>query len=382
MLSRLTGITVAVIGFLGVAGYTALSIYLSVFGLDSSIATFGQYGFVHFGILVLAAHEPSVVAIISIFILLAYLSFRQRAADAPYDTVIVNRGKRRISFGSYMQNVFSDEWWRRKVLTFLDVMQLVMLVVLLVFGAVAGEQYGENMANSTIHGVALVENPNVSIPERVHLRFNKAANPSPMLKNANRLGRLSVVWTSRDVISVTAISNKPMGKKFVVRTWSIPLATVAQVDRVRTYSRGSAKTASKASVDWFWVAFTLAMSLVIVFALLGDYLRRRDAWDRIEPLDKGCPLDVEFPDVIADRASCALALGKDLRVVSYDGDERSLSVVRNSAFPVGHRIRVTHAYKNPLKELVGEFRKLARRFGLDVASSKDDREIKASSAAR
>lgn len=199
------------------------------------------------------------------------------------------------------------------------------------------------------------------------------ANPSGILKNANRLDRLSVVWASHDAISVTAISDKPIGKKFVIRTWTIPLANVARVDRIRTYSRRPVKAAAKAGVDPFWIAFGLVVLLVVVVALLGDYLRRRDAWDRIERLDEGRPLDVEFPDVIADRASYALALGKGLRVVSYDGDERSLSVVRNSAFPVGHRIRVTRGFKTPLKELADEFRKLARRFRRVDGSAQEER---------
>ena len=235
------------------------------------------------------------------------------------------------------------------------------------------------MAYSAIHGVALVENPNIRIPERVHLTFNKVANPSPMLRNANHLGKLSVVWENNRVISVTAISNKPIGKTLAVRTWTIPLDSVAQVDRVRTYNRGPVKAAPKTGVAWFWMAFAIASLLVIVFALLGDYLRRRDVWVRVEPLDESRPLDAEFPDVIADRVSYALALGKDLRVVSFAGDERSLSVVRNNAFPVGHQIKATYPHKKFLKALVSEFQKRTRRSGRTDGSSQEGREMEESS---
>lgn len=143
MLSRLTGITVAVIGYLGVAGYAALSIYLSVFGLDSSIATFGQYGFIHFGVLVLVANAAAVGYLVAVYMTLAYLSLRQRATDVPYETIFVNRSEPRISFGSYVVNLFTDEPTRRVFLFLLEVAQLTILVGLLVLGAIAGEHYGE-----------------------------------------------------------------------------------------------------------------------------------------------------------------------------------------------------------------------------------------------
>lgn len=136
MLSRLTAITIAVIGFLGIAGYAALSIYLSVFGLDTSIATFGQNGFIHFGVLVLANNAASVGALVFIFIVFAYLSFRRRVTDVPYDSIIVNRDEPRISFWSYLRNVFADERGRRVFLTTLDAAQMVILVGLLVFGVI------------------------------------------------------------------------------------------------------------------------------------------------------------------------------------------------------------------------------------------------------
>ena len=354
MLTRLTGIAISVIGFLGTAGYAALSTYLSIFGLDTSIGTFGRFGYIHYGVLVLAANAPALSIFVGIYLAAAYCSFRANMAD-PFFSVYLDQTSKRISFRTYIGHLFASESVRKICVTAFDLTQFFILVAVLILGAMYGENYGTLMAKNTVSGVASVENPNIHVEQRIKLRFSSLANPSPALMLANDRNQLNILWTSDRVSSFIIVDNRPITEAAPHKTWTIPSGDIAQIERVRDFKVPKLQSPSAVAhwpdVTRFWPLLCIAGLLLVVVAVPWDYVRRRDTWVRIDPLRDDLVSNIEMPDVVADNISSALAVGKDIQVVSNDTEGRTLTIIRNDAFPLGHRIRSVYSAANPWKDL-------------------------------
>lgn len=377
MFKRLTAAAAAVIAFLVLSGYMALSAYLSAFNLDSHITAFGQYGFIHYGVLMLEQNSDSrpFWFLICVLLLIVYFRFASTSTATPYETIAIS--KRPMGFLRYLTGGSADERGRQNRAFMSDFAVFLLTGLIFAAGAIMGDGLGAKMANDAIAGVSIVGNPNAHVAQTYLLHVKPGVQLDPSIAAASANHKLGIVWEDDQSIAVLPIGQRLKLPKATLHATTVFKSELSSIDETRTYIIAPVKAVSaKPSLaqSLFSLVFLLVAIAFIIWMLAiahGSYLNVADADAEIAPITDDDITALRLKHPYAERATYAIAFGKDLRILDADGRNQSVTYVRNSAFAKGFRMTCTAKYASTWEALGAKWQDLRRKrrrrqFGSDA----------------
>lgn len=273
-----------------------------------------------------------------------------------------------MSFGDYFFGMMADEHGRRTRSFLSDMLLAAVVFSLFITAAFFGGQFGGIMADRTTAGYSALENPEIPVRQSVRLSILPGSHVNQEIVRANQAGRLNLVWEDDNTVTVVE-SGTWNPKKPAISMATIYKNRLADVKVSRGFvmPRHRKRAAGTSNVTWpaIEIAFGIVMILLVVVFAIGDYLSVRDLSVPVTPIANYDVENLSLPQPYAQRAQCALSLGKDLRILRRNGRSFEVLVIRNSAFPKGSRVGWVPVYEQHTKALTvlfeSAFKRLIRR---------------------
>lgn len=166
------------------------------------------------------------------------------------------------------------------------------------------------------------------------------------------------MWEDPDSVSVVPTGQKFAGKKATLQATTILKRDLSSIDRTRMFvlSPRSKKAATPsisagAIENYALLALGAACLVLVIVMAYGVYLNDRDASADLVPITDSDLDSLQLPQPYMDRARCALALGKDLRICREENSRCVVLYVRNTALPRGYRSSWKPAHSTPMAAL-------------------------------
>jgi len=359
--TRLSALAISAIAYLTVAGYMAIEAYLSDVGLEASIAPFGKNGLVHYGLIVFDKMAGPLMISAAIYVALAYFRYLIDITDTPYHDIYLRKDNTLDGF-TYWATKASTEANRSIFKALLDGAQLMMLVVLVLESAFAGNAIGNRMAIDTLQGVATFDSALVNISQRVHLTLVPHTRVSEEVQSANLVDKLNIIWDDPETVSVAVVTPPSQGLPEHLNIATISRSAIVSIERFRTIepkvSNAAAKATPRASgaaapksssnvntkdpgwvvgvVNYLGGALILAAMTVVIILYVKTFRKERSSTVVLRPLATADAARIELPLADATRAADAIARGRDLRFVPPADSMAPTILVRNAYYRAGH----------------------------------------------